>query len=92
VWNDTTDLYLVNETQHQDLLSQNPQVVFNVAANVTSAEPISIILPYKAFDLQAMYPVAGISDNTTMLRYFPVRPLNASNTHIILGRTFLQYA
>lgn len=92
MWNDTAQLYLVNETQHADLLLQNPRVVFNLAANATFLEPISITLPYRAFYLQARYPIANISDNTTVLKYFPLRPLDARNTHMILGRTFLQYA
>lgn len=80
-----TDLYLVNNTLHTQLLSQAANVTFTVT-NVTSEVLVDIILPYQAFDLIADYPLV---QNAT--RYFPLKRAH-DNSETTLGRAFLQEA
>lgn len=84
----TTNLYLVNSTIHDKLLSLNPSITIKLANSLT--EPgtnyTNIVLPYAAFDLQASYPIYPNATN-----YFPIRPA-ANYTQYALGRTLLQEA
>jgi hypothetical protein len=82
--NDTT-LYLVNDTLHDQLVSQNANVTFTLT-NVTSQVLVDVVLPYAAFDLMADYPLVK---NAT--RYFPLKRAK-DNTETALGRAFLQEA
>ena len=83
-WDDENDLYLVNDTAHQRLLNQNPQVTFTLGP--TPDKVLNITLPYAAFDLQASQPF--FDDGTN---YFPIR--RATNpTQYTLGRAFFQEA
>lgn len=90
-WNDTLKMYLINDTQHANLISQNPIVTFYLAANTSSSAATQITLPYAAFDLSAQFPLAGIQDNATSLKYFPLKQADNSSQYY-LGRTFLQEA
>ena len=83
-----TDLYLVNDTIHDQLLSQNPSVTLKLAnsAQDSTTNYTNIQLPYAAFDLQASYP---FYPNAT--RYFPIRRA-ANDSQYVLGRTLLQEA
>lgn len=86
VFDGSTDRYLVNESTHTALLSLNPIVSFKIGNEVDGSEGISIAVPYKAFDLQASWPIYA---NAT--KYFPLR--RAGNESMYrLGRTFLQEA
>jgi hypothetical protein len=86
-----SDLYLVNDTQHEALLALNPSITFSLTLTYTvgsaSAPVINITFPYAAFDLWVTwgYNISGPS------RYFPIRRA-ANNTQYVLGRTFLQEA
>ncbi|KAH8717043.1 aspartic peptidase domain-containing protein [Phaeosphaeriaceae sp. PMI808] len=83
-----TDLYLVNDTIHQQLISKNPTVtikLLNSAAD-TASNYTNIQLQYGAFDLQASYPYFKNATN-----YFPIRRA-ANDTQYALGRTLLQEA
>lgn len=91
VWNETVSMYLVNDTQYATLVLQKPSVTFFLAATTGSPSGTSITLPYDAFDLTAQFPLAGIQDNTTSLRYFPLQRA-ANSSQYTLGRTFLQQA
>lgn len=91
VWNSTYSMYLINSTQHAALQAQNPTFTFYLGASASAATLTPITLPYAAFDLTAQWPLAGITDNTTTLRYFPLKRGNDS-TGYFLGRTFLQEA
>ena len=88
-WDDATNLYLLNDSQHDNLLERNPSVTFVLESTDGS---INVTLPYGAFDLTAAYPLLGAqADVSNTSRYFPLQPTNnASN--FILGRTFLQEA
>ena len=82
-WNDTAQLYLLNDTQYSALKTQNPNITFTLG---TSPTTVNITLPYSAFDLTASWPLVA---NATP--YFPLkRGLN--ETQYVLGRTFFQEA
>jgi len=83
IWDDSLELYLVNDTTHARLLSENPEVKFS--SGVSSLEQlVNYTLPYSAFDLQLAYPIV---DNST--HYFPLKRAS-SPAEYMLGRTFLQ--
>jgi LPXTG-motif cell wall-anchored protein len=83
-----TDLYLVNDTIHQQLVSRNPTLTFKLVNSLenTATKYTNIQLPYAAFDLQASYPYYPNATN-----YFPIRRA-ANDTQYVLGRTLLQEA
>lgn len=83
-WDESNDLYLVNDTSHQRLLNQNPQVTFTLGPSPDRT--INITLPYAAFDLQASQPF--FEDGTN---YFPIRRATNANQYT-LGRAFFQEA
>ncbi|RMY39620.1 hypothetical protein D0866_01810 [Hortaea werneckii] len=91
-FDNTTGLYLVNDTTHQQLLRSNPSISFMIGPNTTetstsaAADNLNIVLPYAAFDLQADIPLYNSSTN-----YFPIR-VAANESQFTLGRTFLQEA
>ncbi|OCK84717.1 acid protease [Lepidopterella palustris CBS 459.81] len=84
----TTDLYLINSTIHDKLLSLNPTITFKLANSIldTGANWTDIVLPYAAFDLQASYPIYPNATN-----YFPIRRA-ANESQYVIGRTLLQEA
>jgi hypothetical protein len=82
----STELYLVNDTARAQLLDLAPDFTFTLAANATSSDTVSIVLPYAAFDLEVGQPFY----NTTK-RYFPMRRA-ADEKLYVLGRAFLQEA
>lgn len=88
-YDNTTELYLVNETIHEELLQKQPTITFVLGNSTTDGMGITqnIELPYAAFDLQAGYP---FYENDTV-RYFPIRQA-ANSSQYTMGRTFLQEA
>ncbi|KAI0859014.1 acid protease [Xylaria cubensis] len=82
----TTGLYLVNETYHNTLLNSDAEVTFRISDVNSGGEAVRIVLPYAAFDLTAEYPLV---QNTSY--YFPLKRA-ANSTQYTLGRTFLQEA
>nr|POF01118.1 short chain dehydrogenase andi [Quercus suber] len=88
VYDNTTDLYLVNDTLHQDLQQRNPNVTFQLAMSADGGNSVQIELPYAAFDLSAQAPYAGLTNTSN---YFPLRRAQNSSQYT-LGRTFLQEA
>ena len=84
-YNEYSQAYLVNDTLHTKLLSENATVTFTLQ-NLTATDQVEIALPYAAFDLIAEYPLA---ENKT--RYFPLARAENS-TQYTLGRTFFQEA
>jgi hypothetical protein len=85
-YDNSTGLYLVNDTARTRLLELSPEFTFTVAANETPRETTNIVLPYAAFDLEVSQPFYN-----TSRRYFPIRQAPADDLYV-LGRTFLQEA
>ena len=88
IWNETLNLYLVNDTLHTQLISLNPSITFTLSSSTSdekSDKTLNITLPYSSFDLTASFPLVG---NTTS-RYFPLRRAQNASQYT-LGRTFLQ--
>jgi hypothetical protein len=85
-YDNSTGLYLINDTARTKLLELSPEFTFTVAANATSRETTNIVLPYAAFDLEVGQPFYN-----TSRRYFPIRQAPADDLYV-LGRTFLQEA
>ncbi|KAL9130634.1 MAG: hypothetical protein Q9217_001248 [Psora testacea] len=83
-YNTTVDRYLVNDTLHDRLKTQNPSVSFILGNDINGGATVNITLPYAAFDLQVGPPIV----NSTQ-RYFPLRQAD-NDTQYTLGRTFLQ--
>ena len=82
-----TDLYRVNDTAHQQLLSLNPTFTFKLGNTAfDDGNATNIELPYAAFDLQVGWPIYSQNVN-----YFPIRRA-ANDTQYTLGRTLLQQA
>ncbi|KAG0650599.1 hypothetical protein D0Z07_2577 [Hyphodiscus hymeniophilus] len=88
VYDNVTELYLVNDTLHSQLLEQAANVTFKVT-NVTGELFVDIVLPYEAFDLSVKYPL--VSNATGSSRYFPLKRSQNSEQNT-LGRAFLQEA
>lgn len=84
--NSDSDLYLINDTQHNMLLDSDAEVTFRLSDVSTGGETVRIVLPYAAFDLTAKSPLV---DNESY--YFPLKRA-ANSTQYTLGRTFLQEA
>lgn len=80
----STELYLVNSTAHAKLIELAPTIAFTLAADGTSNDTTTIVLPYAAFDLQASPPLYNTTTN-----YFPLR---RASKRSVLGRAFLQEA
>ncbi|MCJ1392760.1 hypothetical protein MMC18_005631 [Xylographa bjoerkii] len=86
IYDNNTDLYLVNDTIHSQLAQLNPSITFKLGAQVVGGDFVDIVLPYGAFDLQASYPIYPNATN-----YFPIRRA-ANESQYTIGRAFLQEA
>jgi hypothetical protein len=86
-WNETAQLYLVNDTLHTALTKSNPTVRFTIAPDATGGDSVAIDMPYGSFDLVASPPLV---DSGTS-RFFPLRRAD-NDTQYTLGRAFLQNA
>jgi hypothetical protein len=85
VWDEKSQLYLVDDKLRAKLLAQNANVTFALG-NSSSTTLTNIVLPYKAFDLMAQSPLVQTGSH-----YFPLK--RASNpAQVTLGRAFLQEA
>ena len=84
IYDNETDLYVVNDSIHSHLQQLNPAVTFKVGIQNSGGPTVDITLPYGAFDLQATSPYYKNATN-----YFPLRRAT-NNTQYTLGRTFLQ--
>ncbi|GKU06021.1 acid protease [Fusarium langsethiae] len=82
----TTGLYLVNGSHHEDLLASNAEVSFRLSDVLEGGSTVIITLPYRAFDLKAEYPLV---DKTSY--YFPLKRATDESQYT-LGRVFLQEA
>ena len=87
MYNETSELYVVNDSLHDRLLSQNPHVTFTLGSpGSTKNNTVDIVMHYGSFDLLADYP----SVNNT-IRYFPLKRAH-NDSQYTLGRAFLQEA
>ncbi|KAL8736917.1 MAG: hypothetical protein Q9181_002213 [Wetmoreana brouardii] len=86
VWNDTYQMYLVDDDLHQVLAMRSPSFVFKIGNSETSGPTVEITLPYKSFDLEYRS-----SFTSTPVRYFPIQRAS-DDSQLTLGRTFLQEA
>ena len=86
IYNETAELYFVNDTLHDKLTSQNPNVTFTLGPAVAEGATVDIVMQYRSFDLMAEYPIVN---NAT--RYFPLKQAQ-NDSQFTLGRTFLQDA
>lgn len=77
-------LYLINTTQHQNLLTLNPNITLTLANQKTGGETLDFVLPYAAFDLNVTSPI--LVNKTS--KYFPLK--QAPDGAYALGRVFLQ--
>jgi hypothetical protein len=82
-----TNLYLLNDTTHSQLQSQNPNIILTLANQQTGGLTTDIVLPYTAFDLNISAP--ALPNRTSY--YFPIRQ-TTGETKYTLRRTFLQEA
>jgi len=85
IWNETSQLYLINDTQHAILDAQNPSITFTLGS-LESSTRVNISFPYAAFALEASWPLTPVPT-----RYFPLRRA-ANSTQYTLGRAFFQEA
>ena len=87
VWDDDVGAYLVNETLHDSLQSNDTSVIFNLGNSTTvPGQGFNLTLPYSALDLIAGPPLLNKAG-----RYFPLMRA-ANESQYVLGRTFLQEA
>ncbi|MCJ1405767.1 hypothetical protein MMC11_008997 [Xylographa trunciseda] len=94
----STQLYLVNDSLHNSLLSRNASISFELGPTAGTSQngsqsTVNITLPYASFDMKAKYPfIGGDTVNISATSwYFPLRQA-ANSTQYTLGRTFLQEA
>ncbi|KAK6501214.1 hypothetical protein TWF481_009058 [Arthrobotrys musiformis] len=85
IWNQDLELYLVNNTQHEKLLSRNANIIFKIG-HFSTNQTVDITFPYAAFDLTLSYPFT-----TNPVRYFPLKRAT-NDTQYTLGRVFFQEA
>lgn len=85
-WDSSAEMYWVNDTLHQSLLSKNLSFTFTIADTIDRGSAVNIALPYASFDLEVKYPFEA---DTT--RYFPLQQA-VNESQYTLGRTFLQEA
>ena len=85
-YHDDSGRYILTAAAHSALQSLNGSLEFRIGTGLHSNPAITIEIPYKAFDLEATWPIF----NTTT-RYFPLRR-TANKTQYMLGRVFLQEA
>ncbi|KAL9128508.1 MAG: hypothetical protein Q9217_002835 [Psora testacea] len=52
VWNQTDEMYWVDDNLHQILLTTNPNITFAIGNSLTGGPTVDIVLPYASFDLQ----------------------------------------
>lgn len=88
VYDNATELYLVNSSLHASLLQQDANVTFVLAKALVGGSTVSITLPYAAFDLTAQPPYQNLANKSS---YFPLRRAQ-NDTQYTLGRTFMQEA
>lgn len=85
-WNDSAELYIVDEELHGDLLMRKPEFTFKLGNSLTEEPTVDIVLPYSSFDL-TFKPTYDADP----IHYFPLQRA-ANDSQLTLGRSFLQEA
>ncbi|KAL8896180.1 MAG: hypothetical protein Q9192_003218 [Flavoplaca navasiana] len=85
-WNETAQLYLIDDELHKELLTRKPKFTFTLGNSLTGGPTVDIVLPYSSFDL-----TYKPSYDMDPIRYFPLLR-SADKSQLTLGRTFLQEA
>lgn len=85
-WNDSAELYIVDDELHGDLLMRKPEFTFKLGNSLTGEPTVDIVLPYSSFDLK-FKPTYDADP----IRYFPLKRA-ANDSQLTLGRSFLQEA
>lgn len=85
-WDNATGMYLVNETLHHKLLSENATVVFGLTDGLQGTVSADITLPYGALDLQALPPLVN-----NAARYFPLKRTANESQVSLIGITSRRY-
>lgn len=87
-YDNTTELYLINETMRARNLESSPTITFTFgkSAREDGTETTNIVFPYAAFDMNASYPFYQ-----TDTPYFPIRRA-ANDSQYTIGRTLFQEA
>ncbi len=83
IWDNRSELYLVNDTLHGELIARNPTFTFTLGNAQSGGQTVDIVIPYASFDLQASGPLLPES------RYFPLKRA-ANDSQYVIGRSFLQ--
>jgi hypothetical protein len=83
-WNETSQLYLINATEHARLQRLNTAVTFTLHSSWRGGTVRDFTLSYASFDLMIAYPLVE-----TTSYYFPLKRASSQDQYI-LGRTFLQ--
>jgi hypothetical protein len=83
----TSGLYLIDNSTDENLLNLNPNITFTLANQKTGGPTIDLVLPYASFDLNTTAPVL----NNRSSLYFPIKQ-TSDDTLYTLGRIFLQEA
>mgnify|MGYP004504930213 CR=1 FL=1 len=84
-YHNASDRYVLTTPAHTALEQLNPSMKFYLGTSVAGGSTISIEIPYKAFDLEASYPI--FADPT---KYFPLRRA-VNESQYALGRAFMQH-
>ncbi|KAL8991675.1 MAG: hypothetical protein Q9169_007757 [Polycauliona sp. 2 TL-2023] len=85
-WNDTAQLYIINDELHRELLMRQPKLTFTLGNSLMGGPTVEIVLPYSSVDLPFIS-----SYNSEPMRYFPLLS-SADDSQLTLGRAFLQEA
>ena len=90
IYDNTTSLYFINETQRNALRARNATVSFKLAQlpGADASQSVDLVFPYYSFDHRAKPPYRGMSIER---RYFPLRRAQDPKQYT-LGRVFLQEA
>ncbi|KAF7194172.1 hypothetical protein HII31_04409 [Pseudocercospora fuligena] len=87
-WDNETELYLVDDDIHENLVVLNPKFTFTIGASKDhGTNNTEIALPYAAFDLNISSP----QNYSQSQRYFPIKRAQDAWQYT-LGRVFLQEA
>lgn len=85
-YDNATELYVVDDETHTDLVARNPSFTFSFGNSAGLGDTVNIDLSYAALDLQASWPIYNETKN-----YFPIRRA-ANASQYTIGRALMQEA